>query len=80
MKSFKKVGEIKVLQFDKNMNYIATHKSYIKAAKSIGVNPSCISNCCNKKSKSSNGFIFVKESEYNNTSKNNKYDITINIS
>lgn len=80
MKSFNKVNKIKVCMFDKNMNYIKTYDSYVDAAIDINVHQSCISNCCNKKSKSTKGFIFMKESEYKNNLNNNNNDITFNIS
>ena len=59
-----------IVQLDKNLNLLKEWKSASKAAQSINKPSSSISECCNKKRKSSYGFIWMFKEEYVNL--NNK--------
>ena len=55
-----------IIQLDKNLNFIQEWESASKAAKSINKLSSAISECCNKKRKSSYGYIWIFKEEYVN--------------
>ena len=52
-----------VIQYDYFYNRIATYISASEAANSVGVNPSSISECCNRKYKSIAGYIWRYEDD-----------------
>lgn len=57
-------GTVKIVQLDKNGNFIKEWPSMKQAAKEFGVTLSSISACCNGKSKTSKNFIWrYKEAE-----------------
>jgi len=53
-----------IIQLDKNLNLIKEWESASKAAKSLNKPSSSISECCNKKRKSSYGYIWMFKEEY----------------
>lgn len=53
-----------IIQLDKNLNIIKEWESALKAAQSINKPSSSISECCNKKRKSSYGYIWVFKEDY----------------
>lgn len=53
-----------IIQLDKNLNLIKEWESASKAAQSINKPSSSISECCNKKRKSSYGYIWVFKEDY----------------
>ena len=58
-----------IIQLDKNLNFIKEWKSASKAAQSINKPSSSISECCNKKRKSSYGYVWMFKEEYVNLNK-----------
>lgn len=65
LKNNGKLKRKKVLQFDKNMNFIKEWNSQTEVAKHFGIYPSCISEVCRGKRKSCKGFIWkLKEENY----------------
>lgn len=50
-----------VLQFDKNMNFIASYPSTHEAGRQLSINPSRINGVCRGNRKSTHGFIFKYE-------------------
>ena len=53
-----------ILQFDKNMNFIKKWDCARDIERELGFNNSCISDCCNGKIKTSNGYKWGFETEY----------------
>ena len=52
------VHSIKVIQFDKQNNFIKTWDSIIEASKKLNINASCICNNCKNRRKSAGGYIW----------------------
>lgn len=67
-----------ICQFDLQMNYINTYKSTKEASKITGINDTSIYNVLNNRTKTSGGYIWLRESDYLNGSYN-KEDIINNI-
>lgn len=56
--TYKNPREKEVIQYDLMYNRIAIHDSACKAADSVGVHNSSIVNCCNRKTKICNGYVW----------------------
>lgn len=54
-----------IIQFDLNFNIIKYFGSIFKASNELNIHKSLIYDCCEKKQKTTNGFIFMYKHEYN---------------
>jgi len=58
-------GTIPVMQFDLNGDYVATYDSLIEAALKTNTSRTGISACLSHKAKTSNGFVWIYQKDYN---------------
>lgn len=64
--SGKKALSKPVVQFDMNMQFIGRYESITEAKRKMGVNNSCISQCCNGKLQTYGGYIWKFEDDVDN--------------
>lgn len=64
-KYISKIQSIPVIQLDLHGNFIAEYNSMLEAANKIGCHISCISDCCNHKTRTSSGYVWVTKKDYN---------------